>query len=486
MKKTLILLTFTLLFSIQAIADAKCFLAKENNTVIKQDGNCASRYAPCSSFKIALSLMGYDSGVLKDETHPEWLFKEGYVDWLEVWKQPQNPTSWMKNSCVWYSQVLTQKLGMNKFKGYVAKFNYGNQDVSGDKGQDNGLTNSWLSSSLAISPEEQTVFLQKLLDNKLPIRAKAHKMTRNILFVEALPHGWKLYGKTGSGRQLDKTGQKTDLQHGWFVGWIEKDGRVIVFADHIADDSKQESYAGPRAKSDAKERLLQLIDKLELIQARDINFFDKTRNRSVPVEVYVRRESEGKASAGIAKLPVVIISNGYGAKNTEYSAIANAMAALGYFVVSIQHDLDTDAPLPRTGNLFERRKPLWERGVQSILFVINELKKSNPSLALDKVTLIGHSNGGDISMMFTDLHPELVAKVISLDSLRYPFPTKNHIPILSLRANDTKADDGVLPESGATIVNLEDAKHIELSDLGSSEIRQKIIDLVTKFMKSKR
>ncbi|WP_373369869.1 penicillin-binding transpeptidase domain-containing protein, partial [Klebsiella aerogenes] len=33
------------------------------------------------------------------------------------------------------------------------KFEYGNQDVSGDSGKHNGLTQSWLMSSLTISPK---------------------------------------------------------------------------------------------------------------------------------------------------------------------------------------------------------------------------------------------------------------------------------------------------------------------------------------------
>lgn len=82
--------------------------------------------------------------------------------------------------------------------------------------------------------------------------------------------------------------------------------------------------------------------------------------------------------------------------------------------MSIQHDLKSDPALPKTGNLFHRRKPLWARSVQNILFITVELKKSNPHLDLDKVILIGHSNGGDISMMFTETYPELVKKVISL------------------------------------------------------------------------
>lgn len=260
MKKAILFLSAALLLSASILAEANCFLAKENNEVIKQEGDCKSRHAPCSTFKIPLSLMGYNEGLLTDETHPELPFEKGYVDYIENWKQPHTPSLWMKHSCVWYSQVLTQHLGMSKFKEYVTKFNYGNQDVSGDKGENNGLTRSWLSSSLEISPEEQTVFLQKLLNNKLPVSLKSHEMTKNILFVEELAEGWKLYGKTGSGSQLnqDKT-QKLDLQQGWFIGWIQKGNRTIVFANYIADDARQDTSAGPRAKADAKEKLMQII-----------------------------------------------------------------------------------------------------------------------------------------------------------------------------------------------------------------------------------
>ncbi|MFA1687981.1 penicillin-binding transpeptidase domain-containing protein [Candidatus Rickettsia barbariae] len=87
--------------------------------IIKQEGNCESRYAPCSTFKIAISLMGYDDGFLIDETHPKLPVKEGYADYLEVWKQSQTPKDWMKNSCVWYSQIITKEVGMEKFRDYV-------------------------------------------------------------------------------------------------------------------------------------------------------------------------------------------------------------------------------------------------------------------------------------------------------------------------------------------------------------------------------
>ena len=224
-------------------------------------------------------------------------------------------------------------------------------------------------------------------------------------------------------------------------------------------------------------------DNNPFIKATELKLFDKQRNRSVPIELYVSGESEGKAKAGISKLPVAVINHGYGAKNTEYTFLANDLAAKGYFVVSIQQDLTSDLPLPRTGNLFEKRKPYWECGVQNLLFTISELKKIKPYINLDKVLLIGHSNGGDISMLFATNHPKQVSKLISLDSLRYPFPTKDNIPILSLRANDTTADEGVLPQSNKYIhiVPIE-AKHIDMYDAAPIEIKQKIIDQISKFL----
>jgi beta-lactamase class D len=252
------------ILSINTIFPSQCFIAKDNNdTVLHQEGDCDKRYAPCSTFKIVLSLIGFDSGILIDEVRPAWPFKKGYVDWRDVWRKNQTPQSWMTNSCVWYSQVLTKKLGMRKFQKYVKKFNYGNMDLSGDKGKHNGLTNSWLSSSLEISSLEQIVFLEKFLQGTLPVNNNAYSMTKNILFIEELKNGWKLYGKTGSGVLLsqDRT-RKLKVQHGWFIGWIEKDDKRIIFSNHITDSKEEDTFASLRAKQNAKERLIQIIDQI--------------------------------------------------------------------------------------------------------------------------------------------------------------------------------------------------------------------------------
>jgi pimeloyl-ACP methyl ester carboxylesterase len=62
------------------------------------------------------------------------------------------------------------------------------------------------------------------------------------------------------------------------------------------------------------------------------------------------------------------------------------------------------------------------------------------------VILIGHSNGGDISMMFATLNSEMVSKIILLNSRRYPFPRNPDIEILCFGASDDEPDAGVFPE----------------------------------------
>lgn len=251
------------LLAMLSVAQADCFFAKEGDTILKQEGACDVRYSPCSTFKIPLALMGVEEGFIRDEVTPLLPYQKIYQQWngfkFAPWEHDHNPTSWMKNSVVWYSQVMTKQLGFETLTSYVAKFDYGNQDLSGDLGQNNGLTHSWLSSSLKISAIEQVIFLEKLVEFALSVSPKAHQITQKLLFVETLPSGWHLYGKTGSGRKLDASGKSTDLQEGWFVGWVEKEGRRIIFALHLEDEKPESVNAGMRSRKMIYDKIDQLF-----------------------------------------------------------------------------------------------------------------------------------------------------------------------------------------------------------------------------------
>ena len=217
--------------------------------VILKQGPSGVRHSPCSTFKIPLALMGFDAGILKDEQTPAWDYLPEYNSNRKEEQARTDPTRWEKVSVVWYSQKLTTLLGKSAFQKYVDQFGYGNRDLSGDPGKDNGLTESWLISSLQISPEEQVAFLQRLLKQKLEVSERAYELTEKIIPQFPAEDGWTVTGKTGSGFQRKEDGTLDRKKHvGWFVGWATKGDRRVVFAELLLDETPHNDYGGPRCR----------------------------------------------------------------------------------------------------------------------------------------------------------------------------------------------------------------------------------------------
>ena len=226
------------------------------------------------------------------------------------------------------------------------------------------------------------------------------------------------------------------------------------------------------------------------IRHETLDLFDAERARPVSVDLAVRRDYEMKANAGYWKLPVAIISNGNTVKNTEYSFLANVLAARGYLVASVQQDLPTDPPLvTKVGLPYVGRQEVYERGEANILFVLGELKKLQPNADYEHLTLVGHSNGGDIAMYCAKQHPEMVSKIITLDNLRVPFVHNDKMKILSFRSTDPnfKTDPGVLPTpqqaklDGIDIVKTQ-FQHTDMSDRGPDTVKEKIQATLDQFL----
>jgi hypothetical protein len=226
------------------------------------------------------------------------------------------------------------------------------------------------------------------------------------------------------------------------------------------------------------------------IRHETLNLYDTARQRPVSVDLAVRRDYEMKADAGYWKLPVAFISNGNTVKNTEYSFLANVLAARGYLVASIQQDLPTDPPLmTKVGLPYVGRTGVYERGEANILFVRKQLEKLQPDADYDHLTMVGHSNGGDISMYFAKQHPDLVSKVITLDNLRVPFVLSNKMKILSFRSSDPnfKTDPGVLPDAAQAKKDDIDIvktkfQHTDMSDRGPDSVKEKIQATLDQFL----
>lgn len=226
------------------------------------------------------------------------------------------------------------------------------------------------------------------------------------------------------------------------------------------------------------------------IRHETLTFYDSVRNRPIDVAIAVRRDKEMAANAGMSVLPVAIVNHGNTVRFTEYSFLANVLAARGYLAVSIQHDLPTDAPLvTKVGEIYVGRLPVYQRGVANIEFTVAQMRKIQPNADYDHLTMVGHSNGGDISMYFAKLYPEQVKKVVTLDNLRVPFLTEGKFKILSFRSKDPvfKADPGVVPDddiceqSGITVVNT-GFQHTDMSDRGPDNVKTSIQGVLDKFL----
>ncbi len=227
------------------------------------------------------------------------------------------------------------------------------------------------------------------------------------------------------------------------------------------------------------------------IRHETVTFNDPARgNRPVAVNIAVRRDKEMQANAGMITLPVAILNHGNTVKNSEYSFLANVFAARGYLALSPQHDLPTDPPMvTKPGELYVGRLPQIQRGVANIHFAVDEMKKVQANANYDKLTMVGHSMGGDISMYFAKEYPDQIKKVVTLDNLRVPFMTDAKFKILSFRSKDNqfKPDPGVVPDaeqcekSGITVVDT-GFQHNDMRDTGPDTAKASIQSMLDKFL----
>lgn len=232
----------------------ECVYVQELKTgkVVHQIGDksfCKQRQSPCSTFKIPLALMAFETKTLLDtEFRMQW---DGKPQFIKAWEKDHNPKSWMKESVVWFSQRLTPKIGLKKIKSFLKGFQYGNQDFSG------GVEKAWLNSSLAISPIEQVAFLRRLKLGTLNVSEKTQTTVLSLLPTEG--NTKEIIGKTGSG-STDQADGKTRTIIGWYVGYLEKNGKSYAFASVYTEHALKGPFvfSGAAAKKRAIEELTKL------------------------------------------------------------------------------------------------------------------------------------------------------------------------------------------------------------------------------------
>ncbi|AGC40777.1 class D beta-lactamase [Riemerella anatipestifer] len=181
-----------------------------NETLIYNQERSDKKYTPASTFKILNSMIALQVLSVTDVNDTiQW---DGIDRGYESWNKDQTMKSALPISCVWFYQELARRTGQKEMQKWLTKSNYGNKKI-GSK-----IDKFWLDGTLAISANEQIVFLEKLINNKLPFDKNIQESVKKIMITDSTEH-YIIHSKTGWGNNI-----------GWNIGYIETKNNIWIFA----------------------------------------------------------------------------------------------------------------------------------------------------------------------------------------------------------------------------------------------------------------
>ena len=192
-------------------------------------------HLPASTFKIANSIIGLETRVIKSENS---IFKwNGEKRYLSVWEKDLNLNQAFQLSCVPCFQDVARKIGIARMKDYLKKLGYGEMEVG-----TNSLDVFWLEGNSKISPFQQIDFLKRFYFSELPITETTYQIVKNILMIKT-NEKYILSGKTG-------WSTRNGIDNGWFVGYVESNKNIYFFATNISPgkDFNMKLFASIRKK----------------------------------------------------------------------------------------------------------------------------------------------------------------------------------------------------------------------------------------------
>ncbi|WP_116769260.1 class D beta-lactamase [Maribacter litoralis] len=172
---------------------------------------------PASTFKIANTIIGLETGVIKnDSTIFKW---DGQERWLDLWEQDLILRDAFQYSCVPCYQQVATKIGPQRMNEYVKKIEYGDLKIDS-----NNISNFWLEGESRINQMQQIDFLKRFYSGQLPISVRTQKIVKQIMVIDT--ENYTLSGKTG-------LSISNEQYNGWFVGYIEVGNDVYFFATNL-------------------------------------------------------------------------------------------------------------------------------------------------------------------------------------------------------------------------------------------------------------
>ncbi len=204
--------------SAQVTGSILIFDTKKNIYYSNNFDRCRKGFLPASTFKIPNSIIALETGVVEsDSSILKW---DGKKRRLPVWEKDLSLRDAFHVSCVPCYQEIARKIGPQRMRTYLDKFEYGKIIFDSTT-----IDMFWLEGPSEINQFQQIEFLQKLYKSTLPVSEKTIATMKRLMVIEE-NENYKLSGKTG-------WAIRNENNYGWFVGYIEKGKDVYYIATNI-------------------------------------------------------------------------------------------------------------------------------------------------------------------------------------------------------------------------------------------------------------
>jgi beta-lactamase class D len=183
---------------------------------------------PASTFKIINLLIALETNTIQDENEVvQWV---GHTDTVKYGFRPEiyhdmPVREAFEESAGWVFVELAKKIGKDRYRDYLTRCRYGNNDLSQTD------TDFWNFGNFAISPKNQVEFLRGLYEETLPFSKRNMAIVKKVMITEQTD-AYTIRAKTGWTRD-------NNINTGWWTGYIETKNGTYLFATRLLQDRKQ-------------------------------------------------------------------------------------------------------------------------------------------------------------------------------------------------------------------------------------------------------
>lgn len=176
-----------------------------------------SSYPPAATFDIVNSLIGIQTGAIRDENMVvKW---DSIKRTADEWNRDLTMKEAFTVSSVPYFQEVARRIGRDTMKIWIDSLGYGNRNMDGP------IDSFWFT-NLKIKPDEQLGLVKKLYFDQLPFFKHTQNIVQSVMLREQNSN-YQFSYKTGWERI------ENGHELAWVVGWIEENKHPYFFVLNI-------------------------------------------------------------------------------------------------------------------------------------------------------------------------------------------------------------------------------------------------------------